>query len=86
MEPPDADHTDLVRLLVGLGSALVLAGEAVDQVDAILLRVAHQAGVDEVDVLVLPTVLMIQIGGETRGHSAAGVVGHLDAPAARSGE
>jgi uncharacterized membrane protein YjjP (DUF1212 family) len=69
MEPSDTDHTDLVRLLVGLGSALVLAGEAVDQVDAILLRVAHQAGVDEVDVLVLPTVLMIQIGGETRGHA-----------------
>lgn len=67
MEPPDRD--ELVRLLVALGSALVLAGEAVDQVDAILLRVAHQAGVDEVDVLVLPTVLMIQIGGETRGHA-----------------
>lgn len=67
MDP--SDHGDLVRLLVGLGSALVLAGEAVDQVDAILLRVAHQAGVDDLDVLVLPTVLMIQIGGETRGHA-----------------
>lgn len=64
-----ADHSELVRLLVGLGSALVLAGEAVDQVDAVLLRVAHHAGVDDLDVLVLPTVLMIQIGGETRGHA-----------------
>lgn len=58
--PPDAGP--LVRFLVQLGGALVLSGEAVDQVSGALRAVARRAGHTDVDIVVLPTVLLIQAG------------------------
>jgi uncharacterized membrane protein YjjP (DUF1212 family) len=51
-----------VRFLVELGGALVLSGEAVDEVHVILLSVARHAGEPHLDIIVLPTALMIQAG------------------------
>lgn len=61
-EPDVASTGPLVRFLVELGGALVLSGEAVDEVRVILRDVAQQAGNADVDIIVLPTVIMIQAG------------------------
>ena len=59
--PPDS--RTLIRFLVQLGAALVLSGEAVDQVHGELLAVARRCGHPDVSIVVLPTVLMIQADG-----------------------
>lgn len=60
--PPTADEEPIVAFLVQLGAALVLSGEAVDEVRVLLLGAARTAGAPDVDIVVLPTVLMIQAG------------------------
>jgi uncharacterized membrane protein YjjP (DUF1212 family) len=73
MSQPEA--AQLVRFLVQLGGALVLSGEAVDQIHTELLAVARCAGATDVNVVVLPTVLIIQVGttddSRIRLHSVA---------------
>jgi uncharacterized membrane protein YjjP (DUF1212 family) len=68
------DRGGLVRFLVLLGGALVLAGEAVDEVHAILEAAARQAGADDIDVIVLPTVLIIQAGTDREARVQVGSV------------
>ncbi len=58
--PVSTDRVQLVDFLVALGAALVLSGESVDEVRGMLLDVAARSDVDDVDVIVLPTILMIQ--------------------------
>lgn len=62
-DQPRPDAGTLVRFLVQLGGALVLSGEAVDQVHGELLAVAGSAGHRDISIVVLPTVLMIQADG-----------------------
>ena len=54
-----------MRFLVLLGGALILSGEAVDVVQDKLERVARRAGAEHIDVIALPTVLLIQTGRST---------------------
>ena len=61
-EPDFPSTGPIVHFLVELGGALVLSGEAVDEVRDILQNVAVHAGHEHIDVIVLPTVLMIQAG------------------------
>lgn len=61
-EPDISSTGPLVHFLVELGGALVLSGEAVDEVRTILQSVARHAGDGRIDIIVLPTVLMIQAG------------------------
>lgn len=60
--PTTADEEPIVAFLVQLGAALVLSGEAVDEVRVLLLGAARMGGSPDVDIVVLPTVLMIQAG------------------------
>jgi uncharacterized membrane protein YjjP (DUF1212 family) len=73
-----AEREQLVDFLVALGAALVLSGESVDEVRTVLLEVAARAPVEEavaVDVIVLPTILMIQAAdGARRDVQLASVV------------
>lgn len=46
----------------------MLSGAAVEEVRAILLRVARHAGAPDADIIVLPTVLMIQAGPSHEAH------------------
>ncbi len=63
MEPSPAPEVGLlVRFLVQLGGALVLSGASVEDVRTMLLRVARRAGAPDIDIIVLPTMLMIQAG------------------------
>ena len=61
------DRGVLVHFLVLLGGALVLSGEAVDIARNVLLKVAERNDADDIDIIVLPTVLLIQAG---RSHGA----------------
>jgi uncharacterized membrane protein YjjP (DUF1212 family) len=64
----------LVRFLVLLGGALILSGEAVDVVQDKLELVARRAGAQHIDVIALPTVLLIQTGRSTGAHIELGSV------------
>ena len=65
--PADNERDQLVALLVELGKLLILSGEAVDVVRRRLLAVAEVAGADDLDIVVLPTVLLVQAGGMSTG-------------------
>jgi uncharacterized membrane protein YjjP (DUF1212 family) len=60
MTPSVAESAERERFLVLLGRALVLAGESVDEVQRRLLAVARAIGVPRIEVVVLPTMLLIQ--------------------------
>src|SRR5262245_64831967 len=61
---PDDDRllADLQELLVRLGSAMTMAGESVDGVHERLERIAGAYGVEDIEVMVLPTALFIETG------------------------
>ncbi len=61
------DRDQLVAFLVELGKLLILSGESVDVVRRRLLAVARVADADDLDVVVLPTVLLVQAGGMSTG-------------------
>lgn len=51
LQPPPADVGPLVGFLVQLGGALVLSGEAADEVHATLLAVARRADTPDSDII-----------------------------------
>lgn len=55
---------DLIDLLVELGDAMVRSGAPVTHVQADLLRIAATNGVDDAEIVVLPTALIITVPGQ----------------------
>lgn len=61
MDAADHDH-DAMAFVVQLGAALVCSGNAADDVERSLLRVANGLGLDDIDIVVLPTAVLLQVG------------------------
>ena len=64
---PDRVHRALVgEFLVRLGGAMAIAGESVDRIRARMLAVCRAYGLDDVEIAVFPTMMLIETGqGET---------------------
>ena len=73
-EADGANGGPLVRFLVMLGGALILSGEAVDVVQEKLEHIARRSGARHIDVIALPTVLLVQTGRSTGAHIELGSV------------
>ncbi|MCI2956489.1 threonine/serine exporter family protein [Agromyces atrinae] len=57
----------LRRFLLGLAEGMTASDESVDEIHRVLLAAAHAYGDDEMDVVVLPTVILLQSGGRSTG-------------------
>jgi uncharacterized membrane protein YjjP (DUF1212 family) len=80
---PRLQEQALLRaLLIRLGVMLTRAGDSVDDIQRTLLTIAHANNVREVQIIVLPTVMLIQTDRGTEGHvelrSSAGPPLRLD--------
>lgn len=74
--PAGADSpAQTTSLLVTLGEAMIDSGYGVTQVQATLARVAAVGGVEDVEVVVLPTALFVSVGGSTTLETAVAAVG-----------
>ncbi|RXZ49823.1 threonine/serine ThrE exporter family protein [Agromyces binzhouensis] len=65
-ERPPADRALIRTFLLGLAEGLTASAESTDRIRAEIIDIARAYGVDEVDVVVLPTIAFVQTGqGET---------------------
>ena len=62
-------------MLVELGEAMVDAGYPVAEVQDVLHRVAHEGGVPDAEIIVLPTALLVSLPGQAAVETAAGTAG-----------
>lgn len=60
----------LWQFLIRLGEALVASGDAVNNIGSILQRVARAYGVDDAEIVVLPTALMLTVPGAGTAQTA----------------
>jgi len=60
----------LRRFLLGLAEGMNAAGEAVDRIGDTVDAVARAYGQDDIDFVVLPTVIIVQVGGGEEGRVA----------------
>jgi uncharacterized membrane protein YjjP (DUF1212 family) len=68
LERSDPARDALRQLLVELGTAMVAAGDAVDNVEDSLRRIVAAFGIEDVQIALLPTSMFIEMGG---GHSSS---------------
>jgi uncharacterized membrane protein YjjP (DUF1212 family) len=66
-ETPSAVGPDpvVVTMLKAVGAAMIQSGRATNDTNETLIEIAHAYGRDEIRVVVLPTVIIIQLMGET---------------------
>ncbi|MGH9120191.1 MAG: threonine/serine ThrE exporter family protein [Acidimicrobiales bacterium] len=67
MELLPEEYPELRALLIAIGAAMTRAGDSVDAIQEALIRVAEVNGVSDVEVIVLPTVLLIQTSKGAEG-------------------
>lgn len=61
---PELDERAVLRrFLLGLAEGMNAAGEAVDRIGETMEAVARAYGRDDIDFIVLPTVIIVQVGG-----------------------
>lgn len=65
-----ADRTILRTFLLGLAEGMNAAADSVDHIHEALVRVARAYGRDDTDVVVMPTVIIVQTGHGEEGHVA----------------
>ncbi|MFF2495344.1 threonine/serine exporter ThrE family protein [Agromyces sp. NPDC058064] len=71
MADGDAVDRDILRsFLLGLAEGMNAAAESVDVIHSTLVRVSRAYGREDTDVVVLPTVILVQTGGGKEGHVA----------------
>ena len=65
----DPDEIPVLRqFLLGIGGAMIASQEAVDSVESTLTKVSAAYGLDDTEFIVLPTVVLVQVGGVIQGH------------------
>lgn len=70
MADADIDRAVLSRFLLGLAEGMNASAESVDRIGEQMLAIARAYGMDDTDVVVLPTVLLVQTGGIEHGRVA----------------
>lgn len=71
MAEADAADRDLLRtFLLGLAEGMNAAADSVANIHETLVRVARAYGREDTDVVVMPTVIIVQTGGGKEGHVA----------------
>jgi uncharacterized membrane protein YjjP (DUF1212 family) len=70
MAEPDVDRAVLSRFLLGLAEGMNASAESVDRIGETMIAIARAYGVDDMDFVVLPTVLLVQTGGIEQGRVA----------------
>ena len=74
-ESVDDDLGELQELIVRIGIAMTLAGEPVDATQDRLYRIGQARGLNELEIAVLPTTLLVQIGAASTARVQLGVRG-----------
>jgi len=74
-ESLDNDLGELQELIVRIGIAMTLAGEPVDATQDRLYRIGEARGLHDLEIAVLPTTLLVQIGAASNARVQLGVRG-----------
>ena len=72
-----ADTSEVAALLRALGVALLEGGQATNDVRTTVLRIASAYGIDDARVVVLPTVIFLQVPGETANRTEIGSISEV---------
>jgi uncharacterized membrane protein YjjP (DUF1212 family) len=65
-----ADRSDLDEFLVELGANMIKSSQTVDDVEHLLIEIASVMGVDDLEVVALPTAIMLESPASSAGHAA----------------
>jgi len=74
-ESQDDDPGELQELIVRIGIAMTVAGEPVDATQERLYRIGEARGLQNLEVAVLPTTLLVQVGAASSARVQLGVRG-----------
>ena len=85
-ESPDNELGELQELIVRIGIAMTVAGEPVDATQDRLYRIGEARGLKNLEIAVLPTTLLVQVGDSVGGTRAARRARQPCGPSARPGQ